>query len=124
MPGKGPSPIFSRRINAEEFIKQGTGLGAAPEESPHSAPSDPQAGTGAAPQTVLPREVLPVNYHRDSSATKPRKIAMTYKHSEQNYKRLKHYSQRLEISMGELIDEALESKFAEWKAQLPPEPNY
>ncbi len=43
---------------------------------------------------------------------------MTYKHRETHYKRLKRISQALEIPMGELLDEALEAKFADWEAEL------
>jgi hypothetical protein len=55
---------------------------------------------------------------------KYRKIAMTYKHKEQNYDRLKFLSQRLKITMGQLIDEALEAKFAEWRSRVPPDPEF
>jgi len=43
---------------------------------------------------------------------------MTYKHREVNYKRLKKISQALEVSMGELLDEALDAKFLEWETEI------
>lgn len=53
-----------------------------------------------------------------------RKIPITYKHRESNFKTLKKISHRLDIPIGDLLDEALESRFPEWKARiamLPPE---
>ena len=41
---------------------------------------------------------------------------MGYKHKAANHRRLKKLSQALEIPMGELLDQALEAKFAEWEA--------
>lgn len=55
---------------------------------------------------------------------KERKVPITYKHRERNFTVLKKLSHRLDIPIGDLLDEALESKFPEWKAkaaQLPPD---
>ena len=52
------------------------------------------------------------------------KIPITYKHRESNFRVLKRIAQRLEIPIGDLLDEALEARFPEWKARiaaLPPE---
>ena len=52
------------------------------------------------------------------------KIPITYKHRESNFKILKRIAQRLEIPIGDLLDEALETRFPEWRARiakLPPE---
>ena len=49
---------------------------------------------------------------------------MTYKHRETHYDKLKWLSQRLKMTMGDLIDEALEAKFAEWRARVPPDPEF
>ncbi len=124
MPGKEPSPIFKRRINAEEFIEKGTGLGVPAAEMSQQPLGSETPARPEDPPAVPLRQAAPESPHKDFAPNKPRKIAMTYKHREQNYKRLKYYSQKLEVSMGDLIDEALESKFPEWKPKLPPEPDY
>ena len=52
------------------------------------------------------------------------KIPITYKHRESNFRILKKISQRLEIPIGDLLDEALETRFPTWKARiakLPPD---
>jgi hypothetical protein len=55
---------------------------------------------------------------------KERKVPITYKHRERNFTILKKLAHRLDVSIGDLLDEALESKFSEWKAkaaELPPD---
>lgn len=55
---------------------------------------------------------------------KGRKENITYKHNPRNFQILKKLSQRLEIPIGDLLDEALESRFPEWRAKaaaLPPD---
>jgi hypothetical protein len=55
---------------------------------------------------------------------KGRKENITYKHNPRNFVLLKKFSHRLEIPIGDLLDEALESRFSEWRAKaaaLPPE---
>jgi hypothetical protein len=52
------------------------------------------------------------------------KLPITYKHREKNFRTLKKISQRLERPIGDLLDEALEARFPQWKAEiakLPPE---
>jgi len=44
----------------------------------------------------------------------------SYKHKEINHLRLKRLSQNLDRNMGDMLDEALEAKFAEWLSRVPP----
>ena len=56
--------------------------------------------------------------------TREMKVPITYKHRESNFRVLKKIAQRLEIPIGDLLDEALEARFPEWRAriaQMPPE---
>jgi hypothetical protein len=55
---------------------------------------------------------------------KSRKENITYKHNPRNFLLLKKLSHRLEIPIGDLLDEALEARFPEWRvkaAALPPD---
>jgi hypothetical protein len=59
-----------------------------------------------------------------SRARRELKLPITYKHKESNFRTLKRIAQRLERPIGDLLDEALEARFPEWReqiSQLPPE---
>jgi hypothetical protein len=74
--------------------------------------------------TEAPPSLPPAPPQWPAKVPKERKVPITYKHRERNFTVLKKLSQRLEISIGDLLDEALESKFPEWKAkaaELPPD---
>ena len=93
-PNRGP--------DADRFVEQGTAA-LRPAAEPFSAPTvGPTASRPSAPNT----EVRSVN---------------SYKHKEINHLRLKRLSQRLDRNMGDMLDEALEARFAEWLAAVPPE---
>ena len=124
MSGKRSAQIFQKRhFDTDRFITDGASsiadTYASPLESSEalSEPTD-RAGTG---YRATPSDSAP---SMKSLSEKPRKIAMTYKHRETHYDRLKWLSQRLKTTMGDLIDEALEAKFAEWRARVPPEPEF
>jgi hypothetical protein len=124
MPGKHSGQIFQKRhFDPDKFIKSGTGsisevdaeiadrLERASEKSDYD-----RTKQNSSAATELTRSGM--------RAEKPRKIAMTYKHKEVNYEKLKWLSQKLKITMGDLIDEALEVKFAEWRRRVPPDPEF
>jgi hypothetical protein len=128
MPGKQPSPIFRRAgaigIDAEQFIKTGLTEPVAHNADEHepgvsqSAIEAVEARAGTAPEPRFRQpELLNVN-------PAARKIAQTYKHKEANYRVLKFLSVKLGRYMGDLIDEAVEAKFSEWKTKIPPDPEF
>ena len=66
----------------------------------------------------------PIPLQRGRKRTGELKIPITYKHRESNFRILKKISQRLEIPIGELLDEALEARFPLWRdciSKLPPD---
>jgi hypothetical protein len=127
MPGKQPSPIFRRAgaigIDAEQFIKTGLTEPAAHNTDGHEpgvsqSAIEAEARAGTVPEPRFRQPELP--------AVNPaaRKIAQTYKHKEANYRVLKFLSVKLGRYMGDLIDEAIEAKFPEWKTKIPPDPEF
>lgn len=102
MSGRFPKPATPSRGDGSAFIKDFAGAAPALDRAlPDETPESPAAES-------------PMARRRPA---KPPKIAMTYKHQESHYRRLKRISQALEIPMGELIDEALEAKFSQWEAE-------
>ncbi|NUN02030.1 MAG: hypothetical protein HUU41_13015 [Bryobacteraceae bacterium] len=93
----------NRPADPSRFVEEGTAaLRPAPEPLP--APS-PQPQSPPAP----------------GAATDPgRRAVSSYKHKEINHLRLKRLSQNLDRNMGDMLDEALEAKFAEWLSRVPP----
>ena len=107
-----PSQPLQAAATDGDFI---TGFGT---ETPDvQAPAEPETSAAAqAPEPLF----APESPRPSAPRRKPKelKIPMTYKHRETHYKRLKRISQALEIPMGELLDEALEAKFADWEAEI------
>ena len=106
MSGRFPKPATPSRGDGSAFIKD---FG---DPVPTLDRTAPPEGADDMPNTATARR----------RPAKPSKIAMTYKHQETHYRRLKRISQALEIPMGELIDEALEAKFPQWEAELAGDP--
>jgi hypothetical protein len=83
------------------------------------------APTGAEQTPAPPApETATAPVRRGWARTGELKIPITYKHRESNFRILKKISQRLEIPIGDLLDEALETIFPTWKAKiakLPPD---
>ena len=103
MSGRFPKPATPSRGDGSAFIKDFGDAPPTPDRAPqYETPESPLAGPALARRRPA----------------KPSKIAMTYKHQETHYRRLKRISQALEIPMGELIDEALEAKFPLWEAEV------
>ena len=78
------------------------------------------------PKAPAPAEDLEPSVRRGRARAGRRemKVPITYKHRESNFRVLKKISQRLDTPIGDLLDEALEARFPEWRAkiaQLPPE---
>ena len=85
-----------------------------------------QPAAVAEPKAPAPAEGAdtPVRRGRARSGMREMKVPITYKHRESNFRVLKKISQRLDTPIGDLLDEALETRFPEWKARialLPPE---
>jgi hypothetical protein len=110
MSGRFPKPAAPGRGDGHSFI---TGFGDAPQiPDPNSEVALPPP----AEPVSLPEPELRGSVARRQP--KPLKIPMTYKHRESSYKRLKKISQVLDVPMGDLIDEALDAKFADWEAEI------
>ena len=73
------------------------------------------------PETAAERLPAPA---RDVRVQKERRGVASYKHKEVNHERLRRLAYRLDRNMGDMLDEALERMFAEWIAQVPPEPEF
>lgn len=94
----------SRPTDAERFVEEGaSALRQPPEPEPKLPP----------PAVAPARPATP-------AADTQRRSVNSYKHKEINHLRLKRLSQDLDRNMGDMLDEALEAKFAEWLAQVPP----
>lgn len=112
MSGKFPKPVAPNRGDGSAFI--------------NSFPEVRSGDVGGLGNTTMrlsaepPAVPIPVEVPASVSRRQPKpvKVPMTYKHRETHYKRLKKISQALEVPMGDLIDEALEAKFAAWEAEL------
>src|SRR5689334_16798859 len=110
MSGRFPKPASPGRGDGSSFIKGFGQTNQLPEDAAEPSLEMPPTST------FRPEGELPVVSPRRQP--KPVKIPMTYKHREVNYKRLKRISQVLEVSMGDLIDEALDAKFPDWEAEI------
>jgi hypothetical protein len=109
---KFPKPVggLPARGDASAFLNRDFG-------SPASIPPERQPAEQP-PGLVVP----PVRRGRPRAGEM--KIPITYKHRESNFRILKKISQRLEIPIGDLLDEAIETRLPEWKAriaELPPD---
>lgn len=91
-PNRGP--------DADRFVEQGTAA-----LRPASEPLPPA-------QSIAPRASVPNTEVRSVNS---------YKHKEINHLRLKRLSQKLDRNMGDMLDEALEARFADWLAAVPQE---
>jgi hypothetical protein len=79
---------------ADDFVNRGV--------VSQQPPSDPPP----APPRVLPSE-----------RTEATKTTISYRHKLENKKKLTWLAERLRRPVGELLDEALEARFPEWRAQ-------
>lgn len=96
----------NRPADPARFVEEGTSALRASSEV---------AGTDVPAPPPNPAAVTPAaqpDHHR--------RAVNSYKHKEINHMRLKRLSQDLDRNMGDMLDEALEAKFAEWLAQVPP----
>ena len=78
------------------------------------------AALRSAPDSEPVRAAPPTAPAATPAADSLRRAVNSYKHKEINHLRLKKLSQSLERNMGDMLDEALEAKFADWLAQVPP----
>lgn len=96
----------NRAADPARFVEEGTAALRVPAETAgHEAPTPPVAAS------VLPPTTQPDHQRR---------AVNSYKHKEINHMRLKRLSQDLDRNMGDMLDEALEAKFSEWLAAVPP----
>jgi hypothetical protein len=96
----------NRPADPARFVEEGTAALRVPAEAADRESAPPAVSPAAAPPTVQPDH--------------QRRAVNSYKHKEINHMRLKRLSQDLDRNMGDMLDEALEAKFSEWLAQVPP----
>lgn len=95
-----------RGQDADRFVEQGTAALRPVSDSLPASPAVPTSPATPARSPAPSAEVRSVN---------------SYKHKEINHLRLKRLSQKLDRNMGDMLDEALEARFADWLAAVPPE---
>jgi hypothetical protein len=93
-----PDSMFKRLqpINEDAFVNSGALPGAEP---PQAEVIPPASAFVAAPRT------------------KPRSSIHSYKHKDDNYILLRRLAQLLDVTIGDLLDEALEAKLPEFKTR-------